>query len=243
MEPAAKSNVTSGATTVRPSVAVILPVRNEADTLETALTELFARHNPSEVIVVDGGSRDATRAIAVGFASHHPVRVLDAPAGRASQMNAGASAARADILLFLHADTRLPPNALGRAREAVGGGHAWGRFDVRLDDARFVYRAIEWFMNRRSALTGIATGDQAIFVRRDVFESVGGYAPIALMEDIELSRRLKRRGSPARLADPVTTSARRWERYGVVRTVLRMWWLRFLFWLGVSPAHLARWYP
>ncbi len=243
MEPAAKSNVTSGATAVHPSVAVILPVRDEAGVLEAVLTDLLARHHPLEIIVVDGGSRDATRAIAAGFASRHPVRVLDATAGRATQMNVGAAATHADILLFLHADTRLPPNAFERVRDAIGGGHVWGRFDVRLDGARFAYRVIEGFMNRRSALTGIATGDQAIFVRRDVFESLGGYAPIALMEDIELSRRLKRRGRPARLTDPVTTSVRRWERHGIVPTVLRMWGLRFLYWLGVSPAHLARWYP
>ncbi len=243
MEPAARTRITPDAAAVRPTVAVILPVRNEAAILETSLAELLAQHDPLEVIVVDGGSNDATRAIAGGFSSRYPVRVLDTPAGRATQMNAGASAAHADILLFLHADTRLPPRALERVREAVGRGHIWGRFDVHLDEGRFAYRVIEWFMNRRSALTGIATGDQAIFVRRDVFESFGGYAPIALMEDIELSRRLKRRGRPARIASPVSTSVRRWECHGVVRTVLRMWWLRFLFWLGVSPSRLARWYP
>jgi rSAM/selenodomain-associated transferase 2 len=242
MEPAAKSDVTPDATSVRPSVAIVLPVRNEAAILEAALSDLFARHDPLEVIVVDGGSRDATRAIAASFSTRHPVRVLEAPAGRAAQMNAGAAAATADILLFLHADTRLPPNALERVRDAIGGGHVWGRFDVRLDGARFAYRVIEWFMNRRSALTGIATGDQAIFVRRDVFESFGGYAPIALMEDIELSCRLKRRGRPARIADAATTSARRWERHGVARTVLRMWGLRLFYRVGVSPARLARWY-
>lgn len=243
MEPAAHTRITPDAPAVRPSVAVILPVRNEAVILETSLSDLFTRHDPLEVIVVDGGSGDATRAIAGSFSSRYPVRVLDASPGRASQMNAGAAAAHADILLFLHADTRLPPRALERIREAIGAGRAWGRFDVCLDGARSAYRIIERFMNWRSALTGIATGDQAIFVRRDVFESLGGYAPIALMEDIEFSRRLKRRSRPARILDPATASARRWERYGVVRTVLRMWWLRFLYWLGVSPAHLARWYP
>lgn len=244
MEPAAQTRITPGATSARlSSVAVILPVRNEAAVLEAVLAELLARHYPLEIIVVDGGSHDASRAIAGNFSPRHPVRVLEASAGRALQMNAGAAAASADILLFLHADTRLPSGALDAVRAAVGAGYAWGRFDVRLDGTRPAYRVIEWFMNRRSAFTGIATGDQAIFVRRDVFESLGGYAPIALMEDIELSRRLKRRGRPTRIADPVTTSARRWERYGVVRTVLRMWRLRFLFWVGVSPTRLARWYP
>ncbi len=242
MEPAAHTRITPGVP-AHPSVAVILPVRNEASVLEAALTELLTHHDPFEVIVVDGGSRDATRSIAGGFSARHPVRVLDAPVGRAVQMNAGAAAASVDILLFLHADTRLPPGALEAVRAAIAAGHVWGRFDVRLDGARFTYRMIEWFMNRRSALTGIATGDQAIFVRRDVFESLRGYAPIELMEDIELSRRLKRRERPARIADPVTTSTRRWERYGVVRTVLRMWGLRLLYWVGVSPTRLARWYP
>ncbi len=243
MEPAAQTRITPGASSVRLSVAVILPVRNEAAVLEAVLADLLVRHDPLEVIVVDGGSRDASHAIADGFSSRYPVRVFNAPAGRALQMNAGAAAASADILLFLHADTRLPPGALDAVRAAVSAGHVWGRFDVRFDGKRPAYRIIEWFMNRRSALTGIATGDQTIFVRRDIFESFGGYAPIALMEDIEFSRRLKRRGRPARLADAVTTSARRWERYGVVRTVLRMWGLRFLFWVGVSPTRLARWYP
>lgn len=243
MEPAAQTRLTPGASSMRLSVAVVFPVRNEADILEAVLADLLARHDPLEVIVVDGGSRDASHAIACSFSQRHPVRVLEAPAGRALQMNAGAAATHADILLFLHADTRLPPGALERVRVAIGEGHIWGRFDARLDGERPAYRVIEWFMNRRSALTGIATGDQAMFVRRDVFESLGGYAPIALMEDIELSRRLRRRARPSRIADAVTTSVRRWERYGVVRTVLRMWWLRLLFRLGVSPTRLARWYP
>lgn len=243
MEPAAHIRITPGATTVRLSVAVILPVRNEAAILETSLSGLLARHAPLEVIVVDGGSRDATRAIAGSFSPRHPVRVIEAPAGRALQMNVGAAATNADILLFLHADTRLPPGALDRVRESAAAGDVWGRFDVRLDGARPAYRIIERLMNWRSAVSGVATGDQAIFVRRDVFESLGGYAPIALMEDIELSRRLKRRGRPARIAEAVTTSARRWERYGIARTVLRMWWLRLLFRLGISPTRLARWYP
>jgi hypothetical protein len=127
-------------------------------------------------------------------------------------------------------------------RAAIQAGHLWGRFDVRLDGARPAYRVIERCMNRRSALTGIATGDQAIFVRRDVFERLGGYAPIVLMEDIELSARLKRRQRPARVRAPVVTSARRWEQHGILRTVLRMWRLRLLYWLGMSPARLTRWY-
>jgi rSAM/selenodomain-associated transferase 2 len=219
-------------------VAVVLPVLNEAVALPATLASLPA-HAPDDIVVVDGGSRDATRSIA---RTTPGVRLLESVPGRAAQMNTGAAATGADILLFLHADTRLPPGALDAVRAAVGAGRVWGRFDVRLDSGRAVYRVIEWFMNRRSALTGIATGDQAIFVRRDVFASLGGYAPIALMEDIDLSRRLKRVSAPACLAGPVLTSVRRWERDGIARTVLHMWTLRLLYWLGVSPARLARGY-
>ena len=220
------------------TVGVILPVLNEAGILETALTEIL-KQAPDEIIVVDGGSRDATRDV---VRNHPRIRLLETERGRAAQMNAGAAEARSDILLFLHADTRLPPQALSHVRAAIQAGHLWGRFDVRLDGARPAYRVIERFMNLRSALTGIATGDQAIFVRRDAFERLGGYAPIALMEDIELSARLKRRQRPARVRAPVVTSARRWEQHGILRTVLRMWRLRLLYWLGMSPARLARWY-
>lgn len=221
-----------------PLLSVIVPVLNEADALPATL-ERLRKQSPHEIVVVDGGSRDATRRIARATPG---VRLLESMPGRATQMNTGAAATNADILLFLHADTCLPPGALDAVRAAVGAGRVWGRFDVRLDSGRAVYRVIEWFMNRRSALTGIATGDQAIFVRREAFASVGGYPPIALMEDIELSRRLKREGAPACLAGPVTVSVRRWERDGIARTVLHMWTLRLLYWLGVSPARLARGY-
>jgi rSAM/selenodomain-associated transferase 2 len=220
------------------TVGVILPVLNEAGILDTALTEIL-KQAPDEIVVVDGGSRDATRDV---VRNHPRIRLLETERGRAVQMNAGAAEARSDILLFLHADTRLPPQALSHVRAAIQSGHLWGRFDIRLDGARPAYRVIERFMNLRSALTGIATGDQAIFVRRDVFRQLGGYAPIALMEDIELSARLKRRQRPARVRTPVVTSARRWEQHGILRTVLRMWRLRLLYWLGMSPARLARWY-
>ncbi len=220
------------------TVGVVLPVLNEAGILDTALTEIL-KQVPDEIVVVDGGSQDATRDI---VRNHPRIRLLETERGRAAQMNAGAAEARSDILLFLHADTRLPPQALSHVRAAIQAGHLWGRFDIRLDGARPAYRVIERFMNLRSALTGIATGDQAIFVRRDVFRQLGGYAPIALMEDIELSARLKRRQRPARVHTPAVTSARRWEQHGILRTVLRMWRLRLLYWFGMSPARLARWY-
>lgn len=223
------------------TVAVILPVLNEAGTLPTLLEHL-RQQMPDEIIVVDGGSTDTTRDIVWARTDPLSVRWLVSARGRASQMNTAAAAARADVLLFLHADTRLPLDALESVRAVIRAGNVWGRFDVRLDNPRFVYRVIERFMNWRSALTGIATGDQAIFVRRNVFDKLGGYPAIALMEDIALSARLKRIMAPVRLRAVVTTSARRWERHGVAHTVARMWWLRLCYWIGVSPARLARWY-
>jgi len=220
------------------TVGVILPVLNEAGTLAATLDRL-REQSPDEIIVVDGGSIDATRDV---VRRHPALHLIEAERGRAAQMNAGAAATRSDILLFLHADARLPPQALSHVRVAIQVGYLWGRFDVRLDGTRPAYRVIERFMNLRSALTGIATGDQAIFVRRDIFQQLGGFAPISLMEDIELSARLRRKQPPARIRTPVLASVRRWERRGIVRTVLLMWGLRLLYWFGVSPARLARWY-
>ena len=190
--------------------------------------------------MVDGGSTDATTAVAARFPR---VRLLVSPRGRACQMNAGARAARGDVFLFLHADTLLPDGALAAVEAAVTNpGVVGGRFDVSFDNPRPVFGMIAWFMNRRSRLSGISTGDQAIFVRRQVFEALGGYPEMPLMEDVELCRRLKRRGRlmPLRLA--VRTQARKWERDGAVRTILLMWALRFLYMIGVPPARLHRWY-
>jgi rSAM/selenodomain-associated transferase 2 len=189
---------------------------------------------------VDGGSTDATIAVAARFPR---VRLLVSPRGRARQMNTGARAAHGDVFLFLHADTLLPDGALAAVEAAVTyPGVVGGRFDVSFDNPRRVFRMIAWFMNRRSRLSGISTGDQAIFVRRPIFETLGGYPEMPLMEDVELCRRLKRRGRllPLRLA--VRTSARKWERDGAVRTILLMWALRFLYVVGVPPARLHRWY-
>jgi rSAM/selenodomain-associated transferase 2 len=192
------------------------------------------------VILVDGGSDDATIQVAARFSA---VRLLASPRGRARQMNAGARAARGDILLFLHADTRLPEGGLGAVSAALDDARVvGGRFDVRFDSPRPVLRMIAFFMNLRSRASGISTGDQAIFVRREVFETMGGYPDMPLMEDIELSRRLKRRGRLATLPSRVTTSARKWEREGALRTMALMWALRFLYMVGVSPARLHRWY-
>ena len=219
-------------------MSVIVPALDEEDALDATIA---AARQPGvlEIIVVDGGSRDGT----VAMARMRADRVLCAERGRANQMNAGAASARGDVLLFLHADTRLPPGchpAITRAladQRVVGG-----RFDLRLDAPGLPYRVIETMISRRSRLTRVATGDQAIFARRSVFERLGGYPPLPLMEDIAFCQALKRAGRIACLRERVVTSARRWQQRGVVRTVVLMWVLRLAYYAGVSPARLARAY-
>ena len=221
-------------------LSVVVPALDEAANLARLLPDLWRAWPDIEIIVVDGGSRDGTTDVVRGQAG---VRLLEGARGRARQMNAGARQAGGDVLLFLHADTRLPDGAVGAiaatlADPAVVGG----RFDVRFDSRRRVLGMVAWFMNARSRATSICTGDQAIFVRRAAFEAVGGYPDIALMEDIELCRRLKTRGRLAALRARVTTSARKWEREGPLRTIGLMWTLRLLYFCGVAPARLHRWY-
>jgi rSAM/selenodomain-associated transferase 2 len=216
-------------------VSVVVPVLNEAQGIVAALGALQGlRARGHEVIVVDGGSADGTATLAEPLAD----QAIAAPRGRASQMNAGAAAASGDALLFLHADTRLPEGADRLVAEALAA-RPWGRFDVRIEGRSPLLALVAFFMNLRSRLTGIATGDQAIFVRRSDFP---GFAPIALMEDIDFSRRMKRVARPACLRAKVATSGRRWERDGVLRTILLMWRLRLAYWLGESPDELARRY-
>lgn len=218
---------------MRPTLSIVVPVLNEAAGIEATLRALAPlRSRGAEVIVSDGGSRDATVALARPLAD----RVLAAPAGRARQMNAGAAAARADVLLFLHADTQLPDGADHLVRRALVAA-AWGRFDVRISGRPFMLRVVAALMNLRSRWTGIATGDQAIFVTRVGFERVGGFPDQPLMEDVEISRRLRAIGRPACLSERVTTSGRRWETRGVWRTIFLMWRLRWRYWRG-APAHL-----
>ena len=219
-------------------LSVIVPTLDEALAL---VPTLGAARQPGvhELLVVDGGSGDDTVAVARTLAD----RVLVVPRGRATQMNAGAAVASGDVLLFLHADTRLPAGypvmvAQALARAAVVGG----RFDVRLDAPGVAYRVLGRAISLRSRLTGVSTGDQAIFVRRAVFEQLGGYPPVPLMEDVAFCRALKRTGAVACLRTSVLTSARRWERHGLARTVLLMWGLRAAYYAGVSPARLARAY-
>jgi len=225
-----------------PSVAVIVPVLNEEKTIEALLAHLSSSQY-KELIVVDGGSRDATcELVRVAIAKGSHVRLLQCATGRACQMNAGARMAASDALLFLHADTRLPEDAILTVQRCLRRGDVWGRFDVRLDHPGVWYRLIEAAMNLRSRITGIVTGDQALFVRRDAFEVVGGYPDIPLMEDIVLSKRLKEIGQPAMISQKAITSARRWQQNGILVTILTMWVLRLLFWAGVSPGKLIIFY-
>jgi len=216
-------------------LSVIVPVLNEEAGIAAALRALAPlRARGHEVIVVDGGSGDATAALAVPGCD----RVLSAPRGRALQMNAGARAARGDALVFLHVDTRLPERADELILTALASA-SWGRFDVAIDSPRAALKLVGCAMNLRSRLTGIATGDQAIFVRSAAFP---GFPEIPLMEDIAISRVMKRRARPVCLRERVRTSARRWEARGVVRTIALMWRLRLLYALGVAPQRLAREY-
>jgi rSAM/selenodomain-associated transferase 2 len=226
-------------------LSVVMPVLDEATGIGTALAALAPyRRRGVEIIVVDGGSSDRTLELARPLAD----RVIAAPRGRAIQMNAGAAVAGGDGLLFLHADTRLPDGAdrlvidgLSHSGRAFGRTFdcTWGRFDVRIDGGGLL-GLIAFTMNWRSRLTGIATGDQAMFVTAAAFKAAGGFPPIALMEDVALSARLKRTGKPLALRARVTTSARRWRKHGTLRTLLLMWRLRLAYFLGADPAKLAR---
>jgi len=229
-------------------ISVIIPTLNEDRTIMTTLVHTAAL-GFDELIVVDGGSLDQTPVLVESYRqrtqspAQSPVRLVTAPGGRARQMNEGAKASGGEILLFLHADTQLPSDAktiidTTLADQRVVGG----RFDVRFDRPSMWGTIISRMMNWRSRLSGIATGDQALFVRRPVFEQMGGFADMPLMEDIDFSRRLKRKGATAALTATVTTSFRRWERHGPLRTILLMWALRFLYWIGISPSHLLEWY-
>lgn len=219
-------------------LSVILPMLDEADAIVATLMPLQAlRAAGHEVIVVDGGSTDASVALAGPLAD----RVVATAPGRARQMNAGAALAGGAALVFLHADTRLPQAADALILAALTR-HPWGRFDVKIDGRPALLRLVATLMNWRSRLTGIATGDQAMFMTRAAFNAVGGFPEQPLMEDIELSKRLKRLGPPACLRQRVVTSGRRWETRGVWRCILLMWRLRFDYWRGVPAAQLARRY-
>jgi rSAM/selenodomain-associated transferase 2 len=220
-------------------LSIVIPVLDEAEHLAERLGWLMPlRRRGAEIIVVDGGSRDGTLATAQSIAD----QAFAAPRGRGSQMNAGAARAAGDVLLFLHADTVLPDNADTLIAAPIAGGATWGRFDVAIAGRHPLLPVVALMMNYRSRLTGIATGDQAIFAKREAFEKVGGFVDIPLMEDIALSAALKRLGRPACIRQRVSTSGRRWEKNGVVRTIVLMWWLRAQYFFGADPVRLARRY-
>jgi rSAM/selenodomain-associated transferase 2 len=219
-------------------LTIVLPVLNEAGIIVAALQALAPlRRRGAEVIVVDGGSDDGTAALAAPLAD----RVIGTPRGRAAPLNAGAALASGDALLFLHADTTLPDNADALIASALTR-RAWGRFDLRIAGRHPLLAVVARMITWRTRMTGIASGDQAIFVRREAFIAVGGCPDVPLMEDIAISRRLKRLCRPFCIATPVVTSGRRWEHHGVIRTILLMWRLRLAFYLGVEPALLAESY-
>ncbi|AHK77957.1 glycosyl transferase [Ectothiorhodospira haloalkaliphila] len=222
------------------ALAVIVPVLNEAANLPSLARNLEAAVlRETEILLVDGGSQDDTVAVAEG----HGLPIIVSAPGRARQMNAGAAATRAPVLLFLHADTHLPMGADTRVRDALKGQSGWGRFNVRIRGrSRVLLPLVAALMNQRSRLTGIATGDQALFMRRELFDSVGGFPDQPLMEDIEISRRLRRITAPRCLRARVSTSGRRWEQHGAWRTILLMWHLRWLYWRGTSAHILAQRY-
>jgi len=221
-------------------LSVVIPALNEAAGMAAALQALAPlAARGAQLLVADGGSMDGTAALAQAGGA----QVVHAPRGRALQMNAGAQQATGDLLLFLHADTRLPPNADGLVQQALASGpQVWGRFDVRIEGEPRMLRVIAAFMNRRSRWTGIATGDQALFMTRAAFDAVGGFPAQPLMEDIEMSVRLRNLSRPACLRARVVTSGRRWETRGVWRTVLLMWRLRLAYWRGAAPERLAELY-
>ena len=218
-------------------ISIIIPVRNEAENIGRLLFALQPyRDRGHEVVVIDGGSEDDTVVIAKSLAD----TVLQTSAGRSHQMNAGSVAANGEVLWFLHADSELPEQADKLIINAVTTGtFTWGRFDVRLSGRQILLRVVEKMMNLRSRLTGIATGDQGIFISRKLFEQVGGYPDQLLMEDIALCKELKKYQSPVSLREKMVTSSRRWEKNGVVRTILLMWILRAAYYFGVPADKLA----
>jgi rSAM/selenodomain-associated transferase 2 len=219
------------------SVCFVIPVLNEQAGIASQLQSLRGQFPDSQIVVVDGGSRDGTVAAAMPWCN----QLLITGPGRASQMNLGAGVAAAEYVCFLHADTR-PGLSQQQLQAYLAGGPRWGFCRVRLSGRARVFRVVEWFMNVRSALTRVATGDQMLFLQRQLFETSGGFDDIPLMEDVAYCKRLRREHRPLVIPEPVVTSTRRWEERGVVATVTTMWCLRLAYFLGVSPRRLWQYY-
>lgn len=237
--------------TAKATVSIVVPILNEADNLPHLFANIACLNPaPQQVILVDGGSMDKSIGVAQNLIKDLELnnklgidwQIIESSAGRATQMNGGARLAIGDILLFLHADTQLPSQAILGVVNAMGTAE-WGRFDVRLDSRQPMLWIVSQMINWRSKLSRIATGDQAIFIKRELFEQVGGYPDQALMEDIEICKKLKTIAKPACLKSKVVTSARRWQQHGTWRTIILMWQLRFDYWRGVSADNIkARYY-
>jgi rSAM/selenodomain-associated transferase 2 len=220
-------------------LSVIVPILNEAESIAATLSALRAGAPQAEIIVVDGGSEDDSQTAVTGLCDI----LVQSPRGRARQLNAGATRASGQILAFVHADTIVPATFAADIQTAMrNSAVVGGRFDLALDAPRFPYRLIGWLISLRSRLSRTGTGDQAIFVKREVFQHLGGFPQIEICEDLDFTRRLKRAGAITCLRSQVVTSARRWQRAGVIRTVVRMWVIRLSYLAGVSPARLRRWY-
>lgn len=216
-------------------ISVVIPAFNESDNIIPTLKCLQTlRSKGHEVILADGHSTDNTIVLAEPLVD----KIIHSAKGRAVQMNNAASHAQGEILWFIHADTIVPDNAHQLILNKIDNNH-WGRFDVRLSGQHFLFRIIEHLMNFRSRVSGIATGDQGIFIRKHIFQKLNGYADIPLMEDIEMSKRLKQISRPACISEKLITSSRRWEKHGIIKTILLMWRLRLAYFLGVSPSKLV----
>lgn len=219
--------------------SIVIPILNEASEIRICLMQLQRfRETGLEVIVVDGGSVDKTHTLLEGLCD----QILSSPRGRATQMNAGAKHAKGEFIFFLHVDTQLPENFLKCIPSTKTKPFCWGRFDVTLSGKHCLFRIIETMMNLRSRWTGIATGDQVMFVSQKLFQKVAGFPEIALMEDIAMSQKLKKICLPLCLKQKVSTSSRRWEKHGIVSTILKMWWLRFSYFIGVNSMNLTKQY-
>ncbi|CAA9890733.1 conserved hypothetical protein [Candidatus Methylobacter favarea] len=215
--------------------SIIIPTLNEASAIQSCLSALQPLRHNCEIIIADGGSTDNTADLADPLAD----KIVTSEQGRGLQMNNGARHARGEILIFLHVDTYLPENALPGIQQQLASNFQWGRFDIQLSGSHFMLKLIAYMMNQRSRLTGIATGDQVIFVSRQAFAAAGAYPEIPLMEDIELCQALKKISPPVCLKAKVTSSARRWEQFGIYKTLLLMWSLRWRYFFGADPQLLA----